>query len=388
MTNEPAEAGNAEQDPIHFRFFDNREKYLLFVTTCSEKWEVARRIGQELEYLEPEPPALRLFDAGMGDATVLSLVMRQMHRKFEHVPWLIVAKEISFEDVRLSLEKLGDRFAEHPEMVMVITNLHYGEAPLLRPRSKDAQARMNWREIPLSGSTTAEFDEQLRALEPELLESWRVTNSPTTGNPLYVTPSVIILYREDQRFMLDNVIPRQGEVPEGYDFMIASQPYRASSPAQTKVKNVLGPLAKSLAPGGRMITVQSFGNDPGMEIIHKIWPDENPFITPRLVLLDEAERQLTEAGVTDLRYHRMDDTNSLFQYRLHMLPTQIGESSIGTSTLLAAWNAAVYVAQIEDYRLHEAMVTPRYLEATQEVLQQYGGLWFNDECFVIERPRT
>lgn len=388
MTDQPQAADGGEQDPIHFRFFDNREKYLLFVTTCSEKWEVSRRLGQELEHLNPEPPALRLFDAGMGDATVLSLLMRHMHRKFENIPWLIVAKEISFEDVRLSLEKLSDRFAEHPELVMVITNLHYGEAPSLRPRSKDAQSRMNWREIPLQGSTSHEFDEQLRALEPELLEAWRVTTSPTTGNPLYVTPSVIILYREDQRFLLDNVIPRQGEVPEGYDLMIASQPYRASSPAATKVKNVLGPLAKSLAPGGRMVTVQSSGNDPAMDIIHKIWPDENPFITPRQALLDEAEKQLTEAGITDLIYHRVPDEEALFQYRLHMLPTQIGESSIGTSTLLAAWNAAVYVAQIEDYRLHEAMTTPRYLEATGEVLQEYGGLWFNDECFVIERKRS
>jgi hypothetical protein len=27
----------------------------------------------------------------------------------------------------------------------------------------------------------------------------------------------------------------------------------------------------------------------------------------------------------------------------------------------------------------------RYLEATEEVLQKYGGLWFNDESFVISR---
>jgi hypothetical protein len=28
----------------------------------------------------------------------------------------------------------------------------------------------------------------------------------------------------------------------------------------------------------------------------------------------------------------------------------------------------------------------RYLEATQEVLQERGGLWFNDESYVISRP--
>ena len=50
---EDAEVGGA---PRHFRFFDNREKYLLFVTTCSEKWAVAERVGRELERLRPTPP--------------------------------------------------------------------------------------------------------------------------------------------------------------------------------------------------------------------------------------------------------------------------------------------------------------------------------------------
>ncbi len=38
-----------------FRFFDNREKYLLFVSTTSEKAEVAARIGRELALVHPRP---------------------------------------------------------------------------------------------------------------------------------------------------------------------------------------------------------------------------------------------------------------------------------------------------------------------------------------------
>src|SRR5581483_8190665 len=29
----------------NFRFFDNRQKYLLFVNTCSEKWVIAQRVA-------------------------------------------------------------------------------------------------------------------------------------------------------------------------------------------------------------------------------------------------------------------------------------------------------------------------------------------------------
>ena len=44
-------------DEKNFRFYDNRQTYLMFVNTCSEKLVVARRIAQELENITPHPPA-------------------------------------------------------------------------------------------------------------------------------------------------------------------------------------------------------------------------------------------------------------------------------------------------------------------------------------------
>ena len=72
---------------------------------------------------------------------------------------------------------------------------------------------------------------------------------------------------------------------------------------------------------------------------------------------------------------------------MHTLPTEIGGRSIGTSTLMAAWNAAVYVAQIEDQRVEQAIADGAFLDATREVLREYGGLWFQDESFVVSRRR-
>src|SRR5713226_4201974 len=72
--------------PAGFRFFDNRQKYLLFVSTCSEKTEIGNRISLELGNLQPTPPALRIFDAGVGDGTVLSRVMRAVHARFPTMP--------------------------------------------------------------------------------------------------------------------------------------------------------------------------------------------------------------------------------------------------------------------------------------------------------------
>ena len=85
----PAAAATVPAAPLHpddpqrnFRFFDNRQKYLLFVNTCSEKWEVAHRVSEELVHIHPRPPAVRVFDAGVGDGSVLVRVMRAMHDRF------------------------------------------------------------------------------------------------------------------------------------------------------------------------------------------------------------------------------------------------------------------------------------------------------------------
>ena len=375
---EPADA------PRPFRFFDNREKYLLFITTCSEKQVIAARIGREFEHIDPRPPALRVFDAGMGDGTVLSMVLRDLHHHWPTVPFFVVGKEISSEDVRLCLDKLADRFHEHPQMVVVFTNLYYTEAPWLFPARAEMQQRLNWREVALTGSSAHQLDAQIKAQLDFVSQGWRTKPSPRTGNPLYVTPSVLVFYRADHRFVLEPVIPRRGARDHAYDLVIVSQPYRARSSAHAKVSNVLAPLARSLGRGGRMITVQSAGRDPGMEIIRAVWPDEDPFQTPREVLIEVLRRRL-EADAPDLDFRVCEETE--FRYRLQISPQEVA-SNIGTSTLLAAWNAAVYVAQIDDDRLTQAMTHGAYLEATRKVLTKHKGLWFNNECFVVARGAT
>jgi len=372
-----------------FRFYDNRQKYLMFVNTCNEKWVVAERVGMELSHIHPTPPALRVFDAGMGDGTVLTSVMREMHRRFRNLPFYIVGKEISLEDIRLSLEKMSDRFYEHPATVLVVTNLYYTESPWLKPRSMEAASTLNWMDVPLAGDSAHEFHDQIKSLQPALADSWQVQASKETGNPLYVRPSVLVLYREDQKFLLDQVIPKPGQNRADYDLVIASQPYRSRMPVEFKVKKVISPLARSLAPGGRLLGIHSFGNDPGLEIIRQVWPDENPFITNRHELFKELKKDLRNSN-RDLNYGTYSDKRALFRYDMHTLPNELdnNDNRIGTSTLLAAWNAVTYVAQIEDERLEEVISDYTYLDATRDILARRKGLWFNDESYVVSRKQT
>jgi hypothetical protein len=381
-----AAQGVGGDDPQrNFRFFDNRQKYLLFVNTCSEKWEIANRVGMELASLHPRPPAVRVFDAGVGDGTVLSRVMRSMHDRFPTMPFYVVGKEISLEDIRLTLQKMADRFIEHPATALVLTNLAYAEAPWLSVKSVSAATSMVWKEVALEGSTAHAFEQQITGLESFLGENWKARVSPKSGNPVYERPVVLVLYRADHKFLLDQIVPKPGGAVADYDLVIASQPYRARASLEFKAKRVLAPLARALGPGGRMIAIHSYGHDPGMEIIHKVWPDDHPFMHTRHDLLKTVKQELGGAG-RDLNFNTYSDQRSLFRYDMHTLPSEIS-SSIGTSTLLAAWNAAIYVAQVEDDRLSDVNSDRRYIDATRDVLQTHGGLWFYDESFVISRRR-
>ena len=272
--------------------------------------------------------------------------------------------------------------------MLIVTNLYYTESPWLTPQSMQAAAALNWMDVPLAGDTAHDFHEQIKGLQSVLADGWQIQVSEKTGNPLYVRPSVLVLYREDQKFLLDQVIPRPGQNHADYDLVIASQPYRARMPVEFKIKKVISPLARSLAPGGRLLGVHSFGNDPGLEIIRKVWPDEDPFITNRHELLKELKKDLRNSH-RDLNYSTYSDKRALFRYDMHTLPNEVdsNDSQIGTSTLLAAWNAVTYVGQIDDVRLEEVISDFSYLDATREVLAKRKGLWFNDESYVVSRKR-
>ena len=376
--------GQANSEP--FRFFDNREKYLLFVMTTSEKAEIAARIGRELTFVAPRPPALRMFDAGTGNGMVLSQVFRDLHHRMPTVPFVVVGKEVSMEDTRLTLATLPDRLAEHPQSVIALTNMFYAEAPYLWPKSPEHQRNVQWIDVPLKGDSAHEFDRQIHDLDHRLTQAWQTESSSVTGNPVYVKPSVMVIYREDQAFAMDGLIPRPIGGPQSirYDLVVAAQPYRSRTPAQAKVKHVLAPLARSRAPAGRLVVIQSTGHDPGMEIIRRIWPTEDPFTTPRHTLIRELDAQLNGGGTREFGFDGTGDETSLFSYHLHAMPNEVS-SRISTSTRLAAWNAAVYVAQIDDERVGEALMEGKYLEVTADVVLKHGGLWFQDELFVVVR---
>jgi len=142
---------------------------------------------------------------------------------------------------------------------------------------------------------------------------------------------------------------------------------------------------RALGAGGRLLGIHSCGNDPGLEIVQEVWPGEQPFVTSRHDVLRAVKHELGK-DARRYNFNAYADNRAVFRYDMHTLPSEVS-SAIGTSTLFAAWNAAVYVAQIDDERLAQVIGQRRYLDATAEVLKRHGSLWFLDESYVVSRKR-
>ncbi len=100
----------------------------------------------------------------------------------------------------------------------------------------------------MEGNTAHSFEQQITALEPFLAESWKAGVSPKSGNPVYERPVILVIYRADHKFLLDQILPKPGGAVADYDLVIASQPYRARASLEFKAKRVLAPLARALGP--------------------------------------------------------------------------------------------------------------------------------------------
>ena len=212
----------------------------------------------------------------------------------------------------------------------------------------NAASSMIWHEMRLQGDNAFKFDSQIAELEPFLADAWkagvsarRPATRPTNGRSC----SLIYAWKTTS-----SCLSRCCRVPAARWPAMTSSSRRRSyrwSPAafslDFKVKRVIAPLARALGPGGRMIAIQSHGQDPAAEIVQKVWPDDNPFMHDRHMILKAVKQELGPAG-RELNFNVYADNRALFRYDMHTLPSEV-EGSIGTSTAFAAWNAAVELSR-------------------------------------------
>ena len=124
------------------RFFDDRLKYLSFIQNTGEKRAISSEIFPHIKSLPKNKTYLRILDAGTGDGTIKSNIIKSFHKHHPYTSLLITGKEISFEDVFNSLIKMPDRFIEHPKLALTLTNMKFSEIGALASANNHSKVKI------------------------------------------------------------------------------------------------------------------------------------------------------------------------------------------------------------------------------------------------------
>lgn len=369
--------------PGSFAFHEQRQRFHVFANTTNESWVLADRIAEDLIRMTPGPDGIRIFYAPMDNGITLTRTLRAVHAAHPEVPVLVVLKGRGLEDLRNTMGRLVDRISEHSLSVFVLTNLYVREALDLEKKSDDSPLPVSWREVALTGVRSYDFQRQMAPLYDELSHEWLIYPG-RYGQPVYARPSVVTVFREDQRERLRHLIPQPGGSGPVFDYCLLNHPYLQSHTMRFRIGHILAPVVSALAPGGRMTVVQGHGQDPAHEIVRRIWPDQPMPVISRHDIIREMRRAMGEAQ-SEFTISGLTDATSLFRFDMHTLPVFEG-SEIGALSLASAWNNAVYFAQVKE-ELAQAAIREgtRYLDITRDVLNEHGGLWFVNETFTVTR---
>ncbi len=370
MTTETVTSGATTADGEPFRFFDNREKYLLFVTTTSEKAVVAARgsapssttSSRRLRRCACSTPARatgrarqRAARSPPPDADRAVRGGRQGSQHGGHAADAVDA-------ARSLLGAPRDRGRAHQHVLRRGARSCFPATPPRRAGSTGGRSVSTAR--PRTSSSSRSVNS--RTCSPRDGRRSRARRPATRVRQAVGARAL----PQGPRLRPRRPDPAQHRCARRTSSTTSCSPPSRTArapPAESKVKTVLAPIARALAPDGRLVVVQSTGHDPGMEIVRRIWPDGRAVRdTPRHMLIKELDRQLNG------RRGRHAATRS-------STPTTPRRCSATTCTPCrtrsptgsrrrprsAAWNAAVYVAQIDDERVAAAMQEGDYLQDHQ-----------------------
>ena len=320
-------------------FLDSRDKYFSFVRATDEKIKTAFYLARRIGSPPPQKP-FYVLDAGAGEGTVISTFLTALHKKIPRTPIVVVAKEISIDDICILLSYLPDRFAEHPALVFHITNMTYREmadgAPGVRRFKRE-----------LRGAMSHDFGLQLMNMSAFAEKHFALQTDSCAPRPQRKV--VLTLFRADQKAALAPLL----SPPSGFDFIIASHSFRLRRSPAAVAAAVIAPLLRMLKEGGRMTLIYASGCDFTRPLLRAIYPHIHPYrraAPPRLL---RALRGIPDAAA------RVSARVSAMRYGFVNL--YLGRRGFALGDIRSLWNAIEYVGQIGDGETHAAGKTPREL---------------------------
>ncbi|MBD63469.1 MAG: hypothetical protein CMD68_05235 [Gammaproteobacteria bacterium] len=363
------------------RFFDDRLKYLSFIQNTGEKKAISEKIYSHIASLSDNKSYLRILDAGTGDGTIFSNVIKSFHKFHPYTSLLITGKEISYEDLKNTLDKMPDRFVEHPNLVITMTNVKFSELGLIESSRKIKEKNVKEFTLALKDNNSFEFNAQLSSnrLGSFIKKNWgiKIDNKNRTS---YSNPCIIRIYREDNKKQLGKFL-KNNYKNNNYDLIIASQAYRAAASVNVKVNNVIAPLMRLLNKSGKLLVTHTSGGKSIQKVLKLAFKDKEAFPNNAKDIIEYLK--VNPVGENNI-YSFLQPKNYYFKFK--RAPDQTVTELFGHNTD-AKWANILYVGQIPEKDIQNLENNSRLRNKVRKTIDNLKEVQFQNEIFSITKIR-
>ncbi|MDC1183832.1 hypothetical protein N8150_01375 [Gammaproteobacteria bacterium] len=359
------------------RFFDDRLKYLSFIQNTGEKRAISKELYPHIASLPQNKTYLRILDAGTGDGTIKSNLIKSFHKYHPYTSLLITGKEISYEDLKNTLEKMPDRFVEHPNLMVTMTNVKFSELGHIENSKKMNGKNIKKITLVLKNDNSFDFNDQISNLGNFIKKYWGI-EIDSKSRTSYSNPCLIRIYREDHKRYLEPFIDKDYD-NNNYDLIVASQAYRAISNAKTKVSNVIAPLMRLLNKSGKLLITHSCGDDSVEKILRIAWKDKDPFPTKGKEII----QHLNDHPVGENSRYTYSKPKS-YSFKFKRTPDQTVSELFGHGIDAKLANI-LYVGQIPEKDIQAMEKNSTLLRKIHNAIAKEDKIFFRNELFSIKK---
>ncbi len=363
------------------RFFDDRLKYLSFIQNTGEKKAISKKIYPYIRNLTQNKSYLRILDAGTGDGTIKSNIIKSFHRYHPYTSLLITGKEISYEDLKNTLEKMPDRFVEHPNLLITMTNVKFSELGLIESSKKIKNKKIKEFNLVLKSDNSFDFNDQISGISlSNFIKKYWGIEIDNKGRTSYSNPCIIRIYRKDNERHLKQFLKNDYK-NNNYDLIIASQAYRAASSVKAKVNNVIGPLMRLLNKSGKLLITHSCGGESIQKVLKLAFKDKEAFPNNAKDVIEYLKDN--QFGVNNI-YNYSKPSSYFFKFK--KAPDQTVTELFGHNTD-AKWANILYVGQIPEKDIMKLEKNPRLQNKVKRTIESFREIQFKNELFCITKKR-
>ena len=363
------------------RFFDDRLKYLSFIQNTGEKKAISEKIYSHIASLSDNKSYLRILDAGTGDGTIFSNIIKSFHKHHPYSSLLITGKEISYEDLKNTLEKMPDRFVEHPNLLITMTNVKFSELGLIENSVKIKDKKIKEFNLVLKSNNSFDFNSQItgKLLGNFVKKNWGI-EIDKKDRTSYSSPCIIRVFREDNEKHLKKFLKNDYK-NNNYDLIIASQAYRAAASVKVKVNNVIGPLMRLLNKSGKLLVTHSSGGKSIQKVLKIAFKDKEAFPNNAKDIIEH----LKNYPIGENNIYSFSKPNNYY-FKFKKAPDQTVTELFGHNTD-AKWANILYVGQIPEKDIQMLEKNQRLRNKVRKTIDLSGPIQFQNELFSITKKR-